>query len=540
MLLAVFLVGVPLAAVQWPVLTPYTLPLPPQATLCTVSGPSTEVSARAFSNGTATLARFTFTEPGPHSVRVEGGAALEFVATPREGALGFVRVGANKQHFVDNHTHLPFIPLGINIAWPPNASVSDAYYETYFAFLNSTGANMARVWLGPSVLDCFNALALLRERFDTIDAAAASRVDKVLEAAQKYGVRVLLTLESFNSLCPHWANSECKFDKSVWNAKNGGPLGPPLDFLSFWDNAEAVSAWESYMREVVARWAAYPSLFGFELFNEVDAAMFEVVLPAYKWHSTMAALLRSVDPYGHLVLESFGLPPGDPIIDAMPEFDATSTHYYARTTGPTAPLYSADLGVAAAWWTHGKQKDFAKPSFLAEFGCNDYSGQIITREALHDGIIAPLFAPGAGAGFSWYWDTIPQQWLEEEFSATARLLGAVLEKVPSLASLQWTPLSGTPAVNVSMLAVAGSDPTTNLTVAALAWLHADAASNPCSPPPQVTPTPSFLLTLPLPHAPEGKSWLYQFVNTTDGAVLHANGTTTPEFTRDLAVIASLQ
>ena len=125
-----------------------------------------------------------------------------------------------------------------------------------------------------------------------------------------------------------------------------------------------VAAWERYVQYVVARFAPHPSLFAFQLFNEVDACMFEVVEPAYAWHKHMADVAHRADHYGHIVSESFGINIGNPIIDADSGFDITTTHAYARLDRGDSP----NAGMAAASLTAAKLKAYKKPSFVGEHG----------------------------------------------------------------------------------------------------------------------------------------------------------------------------
>ena len=44
---------------------------------------------------------------------------------------------------------------------------------------------------------------------------------------------------------------------------------------------------------------------------------------------------------------------------------------------------------------------YNKPTLVTEFGCDDVSGQRLTRAGVHAGIWAPWFAGAAGAGAGW-------------------------------------------------------------------------------------------------------------------------------------------
>eukprot|EP01062_Namystynia_karyoxenos_P082468 TRINITY_DN9299_c0_g1_i1.p1 TRINITY_DN9299_c0_g1~~TRINITY_DN9299_c0_g1_i1.p1 ORF type:complete len:582 (+),score=152.78 TRINITY_DN9299_c0_g1_i1:87-1832(+) len=486
-------------------------------------------------------ARFTPRELGLSVIRLDGGGApsLPVRATPAPpGARGFVGMAPNRRHFMDAADNSTFVPVGLNVAWPPgekgNGSAVEAFYDAWFARIEQAGGNYARLWLGPTLAPPWNPLVVLR-RFDEIDLQAALVMDGVLAAAQRRGIKVLLTLDSFNTLCPDAVNSECRWAQSVWNRDNGGPLAPALGFLSFWSDARAAAAWKAYQSYVAARWGSSPAVFAFQLFNEVDAAMFDVVPGAYRWHKEMAAALRECDPYSHLVSESFGLAVGNPMMDSGAAFDFSTTHSYARADRGASP----DVGPWMAEWTAEKVKLYDKPSFVGEFGCDDDAGQPTTREALHDGVWAPLFAGGAASGMFWYWDSVPYSWWQQEFAALNKYLSLA---PPAIGDLAWAPLRPAAAPTAARaIAVQGSPLGGGAATWALLWLHSHNASNPCTDPGAME-VPSFDMSLPLPAG----RWEVNWVNTTSGAAVstalsmsRGAGVTlrVPSFRRDIALAA---
>ena len=200
-----------------------------------------------------------------------------------------------------------------------------------------------------------------------IDLAAAAVLDQLLDLAASHGIRILLALDSFNSLCPGSVSTNCHYESSVWAPllERHGKLG----FLEFWSDSAVVEAWASYQGYVAKRFGAHPALMALQLFNEVDAADFEVLPASYSWHKDMAKRLHALQP-ALLVSESFGLAPGNPVVDSDSGFDVTTTHYYARTDRGNSP----NVGAAAALWAAAKHASYGKPSWVGEFGCDDDKG----------------------------------------------------------------------------------------------------------------------------------------------------------------------
>jgi len=504
--------------------------------------------------------RIAFVKLGLNQVQFRDGQThepfaqvLNFNVTAPHDAQGFVRAGPSGRFFIGSDGS-PFIPLGLNIAWPVNEYHEVvSYYESYFQRLAAKGGNFARIWLGPNIVNTpkykpnsWPMLALLRNGFDRIDAAKASLVDGVLEAAQKYNVRLLVVLESFNTLCPNFASGDCWWETSVYNAKNGGPLKGPLGFLGFWSSSRIIEAWTSYIDYVAHRWGAYRSVFAWQLFNEVDAAMYDVLPAAYTWHHTMVSRFRASDPYLHLLSESWGLALGNPILDHGNLFDFTTTHEY-----PRKGRGNQDLGSAIMQLISGKIALYEKPALLGEFGCDDTHGGLLTAEAVHQGVWIPTFAGGAGSGMAWWWDNAE---VEKAVLSNIGMLRQFLDlanqrlgRSKGLGGYRWSALRlGNLPATVIATGTYGtplgiSDPAP---YAAMLLLRAAAWSRPCEANVSSLAVPGFTLTLPLKGSAD--SWRVEWMCTATGHVVEGHVSAGPAglqldvspFERDVVLLLS--
>ena len=170
-----------------------------------------------------------------YTVSCPGVRARTFVREEREARertpqLWPVRIGQNGQYFVAGPANKSMLPIGLNIAWPtaPPATSALAFYTEIFDALSAAGGNFARVWLGPCLNSSFsfNELQILKTgarrgdgalvKAPWIDLDAAAALDSILDAAARAGVRVVLVLDSFNSLCPHAVSALCRYEASVW------------------------------------------------------------------------------------------------------------------------------------------------------------------------------------------------------------------------------------------------------------------------------------------------------------------------------------
>jgi mannan endo-1,4-beta-mannosidase len=475
-------------------------------------------------------------------------ALVSLASQAAAAASDYVTVGANKLHFQQGSSS--FVPIGLNIAWPDGSDPGGpaAYYDGYFSDLSANGANLARVWLGPNLVKSFNPLALLRNNYTTVDPEAASLVDSIVASAEKHGVKLLLTMDSFNGYCPSFANGNCKWDKSVFNSNNGGPLNSYTGYLLFWSDPTAKQAFKALLKFAADRWGGSSAVFAWELFNEVDLAGFDLPTGFYDWHEEMAKYLRKVDGSRHLISESFGLVAGNKWVDGSDSFDFTSTHNYARTNrGPQSP----DVAKSNAYWSKTKTDWYHKPSIVGEFGCDDTvpNADANFRHTLHAGIWSPIFQGGAGTGMSWFWageamdDDFEREWFLAEFRNYAKFVDVVGAELGS------TPLGDIPFTALSVHVLESSEPNEELDTfgvvggagdVSLVWLHD--AKDTCG---SDTPTRSFEgVKIWLENIPGG-NWKVTWFDTKTGVssvetVGSVGGLTitAPAFVQDLAIIVS--
>jgi hypothetical protein len=261
------------------------------------------VRARADQAGEFRLGAITETEAGAErqvsatvigasSVRVDRGDARPVVRVVKGPPGRFVLSDGE-----------PYVPIGANLAWANGDPAT--WYPRAFAQLADAGGNWVRVWMaswGGLNLDWPAADDVWPER-GQLDQNVAARWDLILGAAERNGLYVQLVLQHHGQYSsrvnPNW-------DTNPWNAANpGGFLQRPTEFFS---SAEALRLTKQKYRYIVARWGYSPAVLAWELFNEVhwtDPVRIdhEEALVA-RWHDEMAAWIRSIDVYRHLVTTS--------------------------------------------------------------------------------------------------------------------------------------------------------------------------------------------------------------------------------------------
>jgi hypothetical protein len=195
------------------------------------------------------------------------------------------------------------IPIGTNLAWAPEGG--PAWYSQAFEQFGREHLNWMRIWMcswGGLNLD-WREKGVRSPEVGRLDLAVAARWDKLVDDADRSGVYLQVVLQHHgqysSEVNPNW-------DDNPWNAKNpGGFLKSPGDFFV---SEKARQLTKQKYRYIVARWGYSPAVLAWELFNEVhwvDAYRLqhhEAAVAA--WHDEMAAYLRSIDVYRHLVTTS--------------------------------------------------------------------------------------------------------------------------------------------------------------------------------------------------------------------------------------------
>lgn len=317
-----------------------------------------------------------------------------------------MRVSPRDPRYLELSDGRPYIPIGLNLI-APNTRDEEGLkrMNAWFTKLAAQGGNYVRVWLSAPFWDVEHAQS------GQYDETKAGRIDEMLRMAQEHGIRVKLTLEHFREMAAQprqaWAN------KPLHLRENGGPATGMADFF---DGEASRRQFEAKLDWLARRYGDNPAVYGWELWNEVNAVSTDAAhyMP---WTEHMLAELKRRFP-DTLVLQSLG------------SFDhAQVRELYRRHSllagNDVAQVHRyLDLG-ASLEVCHGPVDLLAadavreligyggnKPVILAESGAVEprHSGpfrlyaQDKAGMLLHDILFAPFFAGAAGTGQIWHWD----------------------------------------------------------------------------------------------------------------------------------------
>ena len=394
--------------------------------------------------------RFCPAEEGAWSVVAKVTTAAGTAAAPAQAftctaspAKGFIRRSPGNYFRFDNGEQ--YVPVGQNVAWQNNNIYLD--FKNWLGDMAANGANFYRLWMAHWGLGIewknntsgFSGLKKYKQ-------SAAFYLDWLLDYSAENGLYMMLTINHHGqystSVNPNWS-------ENPYNAALGGPLSKPQDFFT---NATARALHKNRLRYIVARWGYSTQVQCWELFNEVDLTdgFFLNAANVVNWHGEMAAYLKSIDPYQHLVSTSGSRPAAFDDIWELGTMDFTQEHIYRGV---------ANIEVPIAETARALLNNFNKPALIGEFGLSGSGTQTAADDPtgihLHNGMWAGLFSGAAGTAMTWWWDNyVEPKNLYHHFAP----LAAVARQVPFAAGqFQTVPavVAGGPPSDLSFSPAAG-------------------------------------------------------------------------------------
>jgi hypothetical protein len=179
---------------------------------------------------------------------------------------GFIGISQENPSYFQFSDGTPYIPVGINMINPSgryrNDSDSSLYeIEQWMKNLSENGGNYVRIWLSQSFWDVEDKKA------GEYSEEKAQRIDRFVEMARKYKLRIKMTLEHFRSLTME-ENPQSWAIKSVYHKSDGGPLDSIRQYLTSEDGHNLFLKKIGYYKK---RYGSDTLFFGWELWNEMNA-----------------------------------------------------------------------------------------------------------------------------------------------------------------------------------------------------------------------------------------------------------------------------
>lgn len=299
---------------------------------------------------------------------------------------GFLLASERDFHFFEYTDGTSFFPIGSTLQ--PRQGLTD--FVTWIPMLQSVGGNTARLILGPE--DAAFATTTKSSSAAGIDLRNAWRLDKAMETMANAGIQTILVLDNFNQL--RQRDFDPRWETNPFNKDNGGPL---ITDTAFWKSEAADKLYNAKLRYMVARYAAYNNLLGWELWRDIDLVHGydpDVIRP---WIDRHSQLMKSMDPYAHLVTVSYADGLGERSIDHLPGIDFVQSHVF------NVP----DL-VPPATLQQYRKAGYGKPHLVTEIAADsaeDHGNLDKNGLQIHDPAWASICSGAAGAAMPWWWES---------------------------------------------------------------------------------------------------------------------------------------
>lgn len=320
-----------------------------------------------------------------------------------------VCVSPRDSHYLELGDGTPFVPIGLNLIAPDARIDAErqglASFEEWCRLLAASRGNFIRVWMSHAFWDVEHA------RSGEYDDNKAQRLKALLDIARRNGLRVKLCIEHFRSLDPAF--------RQIWGQKllhRSDRGGPALETADFFTGERSRAQFKRKLAWLASRFGDDPVIFGWELWNEVNAVQAKptAFIP---WTEEMLAELHRLFPRT-LAMQSLGsfdrdnqtalyrqhsLLPGNDLAQVHRYLDLGAQLEVCR--GPV-DILAADAVRQLLAWNPGK------PVLLAESGAVEpsHTGPFKLYAAdsdgviLHDVLFAPFFSGAAGPGHCWHWN----------------------------------------------------------------------------------------------------------------------------------------
>ena len=188
-----------------------------------------------------------------------------------------------------------YLAIGLNICWQRD-SMDD--FERWFRLLSENGGNFARIWAGHDTFDYETV-------YGQVNESQIAKVDRVLELAGQYGIKVKMCMENFRVIAPEAGRNH----KVSYHVDNEGQFTSMEDYMS--DNrGQKVFLDRAWFFK--NRYGDDPRVFAWELWDEMNAIW---ISPENKdrlltpWNAAVLSEMQKIFPkkFGNSKHGLFGL-----------------------------------------------------------------------------------------------------------------------------------------------------------------------------------------------------------------------------------------
>lgn len=324
----------------------------------------------------------------------------------------YIQVSGDNPAYFSFADGKPYIPVGINMINPSgrNSENPDSAFleiDAWMKSLSENGGNYIRVWLSQSFWDIENEAG-------RYSVEKARRIDRFIEMARKYNLRIKMTLEHFRSITLE-ENPQRWATKFAYHTSYGGPLDSIRQYLTSLEGQQLFLNKVDFYQK---RYGSDTLFFGWELWNEMNAMKGPEDSIFFSWNEKMLSEVNHRFP-DNLVMQSLGSFDSEKVrptykkMMALPGNEVAQVHRYLDLGAemeichaPMDLICSSAIGELLSYQP-------GKPVILAETGAvephhagpSKYYPLDTAGILLHDILFAPFFSGAAGPGMSWHWES---------------------------------------------------------------------------------------------------------------------------------------
>ena len=317
---------------------------------------------------------------------------------------GFVRVDPKDHHYFSFSNGDFYYPICLNVRSPgdtfqpfnrdfkaPGDKEGTFAMESFLKQMDSTGIDFGRIWMSP----WFGSIEWDKNipgyhGLGNYNLQQAWKLDYLLAWAEKKNMMIELVL---NHHGPFTRKYDSQWDENPYNKINGGPISHPYQILT---DATAIKLMKQRLRYISARYGAYPSMFAWVLWIEVNTVSRSSSLMG-NWHRIIAPYLRDIDLARHPVTSEFSSAAGCREVWKIPAIEYTQV-----------AAYNFGIGMVNTFQQRCRSlKRYGKPFLIEEYAGQPNGGSMqVLAHSIHDGLWAGWMMPLAGTPMAWWWNLI--------------------------------------------------------------------------------------------------------------------------------------
>ncbi len=323
----------------------------------------------------------------------------------------YVSVSSENPAYFQFSDGTPYIPIGINMINPnypiedPDSALMEV--ENWMKNLSENGGNYVRIWLSQSFWD------MEQKKAGEYDMEKVRRIDRFIEMARKYGLRIKMTFEHFRGITEQEVSRDW-VRKEIYHTSGGGPLNNINEYLTTDAGHQLFLDKLDFYQE---RYGSDTLFFGWELWNEMNAMRGPEDSAFFAWNEMMLGETKKRFPE-NLVMQSFGSFDRESVRDTyrrmieLPGNEVAQIHRYLDLGADMEVCHAPMDIITSSAIEELLSYNLNKPAILAETGGVEpsHTGPIRYYQKdtagilLHDVLFAPFFSGSAGTGMNWHWN----------------------------------------------------------------------------------------------------------------------------------------